>query len=452
MGTNSTATTSFGVSGRNGHDASAFYALRPAPVISDDAHINTVGDLGDGCVLGDSADMAMLPDACVALVITSPPYLVGKDYEVEATSGSVVGLPGSHSAHLVMLEAVFTECVRVLEPGGRIAINVANLGRKPYRSLANDVTRICEELGLLNRGEVIWRKAAGAGGSCAFGSWRSPRNPTLRDTTERVLLFSKGRFDRALTPAQRQDAGLPHRNRITADEFLAATIDVWDIPPASAKRVGHPAPFPVDLPARLIDLFTWEEDIVLDPFMGSGSTLVAAKQSGRRFVGFDTDPEYVNLARSRLADTAFAAPVPLVPMFKSLKAGAEEVLDDTGFVIDRVKPRLDGCEFTWIVSTDKNPDPVWVLTAGGGTIVTPGLQNPDTFWQTMGRIGVFNAAHTAGRVPTESRLLVLTAAMPNKGNQRALNAVLGDCVDVVLVADSCRLASLSQDWATPCRN
>ena len=303
MGTNSTATTSFGVSGRNGHDASAFYALRPAPVISDDDHINTVEDLGeDGCVLGDSADMAMLPDACVALVVTSPPYLVGKDYEVEASSGSVVGLPGSHSAHLEMLESVFSECLRVLEPGGRIAINVANLGRKPYRSLANDVTRICEGLGLLNRGEVIWRKAAGAGGSCAFGSWRSPRNPTLRDTTERLLLFSKGRFDRALTPSQRQAAGLPHRNRISADEFLAATIDVWDIPPASAKHVGHPAPFPVELPARLIDLFTWEDDIVLDPFMGSGSTLVAAKQSGRRFVGFDTDPEYVNLARSRLAD------------------------------------------------------------------------------------------------------------------------------------------------------
>ena len=188
-----------------------------------------------------------------------------------------------------MLHDVFAECVRVLEPGGRIAVNVANLGRRPYRSLSSDIIRILQdELGLLLRGEVVWQKAEGATGSVAWGSFRSASNPVLRDVTERVVIASKGRFDRARNVKQRSKEDLPHENTVTTDEFMEATLDLWRIDAEQATRVGHPAPFPVELPRRLIDLYSFKDDLILDPFLGSGSTLVAAMRAGRRGVGYDT--------------------------------------------------------------------------------------------------------------------------------------------------------------------
>ena len=299
----STATSSFGAGRREGHDSSAFYARFPAPDLSSDDRVKWADGFDEPQpLLGDSRSMDRLPDNCVALVVTSPPYFVGKEYE-EAVAGREV--PESYVEYLTLLRDVFGECVRVLEPGGRMAINVANLGRKPYRSLSADVIRILQDdLGLLLRGEIIWRKAKGASGSCAWGSWRSPANPVLRDVTERVVVASKGRFDRARTRPQRRADELPHKPTITRDEFMEATLDVWDIPPAHAGRVGHPAPFPVDLPARLIALYTYEQDLVLDPFMGSGTTLVAAVKARRRAVGYDIDPTYIELAKARIAESS----------------------------------------------------------------------------------------------------------------------------------------------------
>ena len=202
-----------------------------------------------------------------------------------------------------MLHGVFRECWRVLEPGGRIAVNVANLGRKPYRSLSADVTRILEgEIGFLMRGELIWRKGKGASGNCAWGSFMSAANPVLRDTTERVVVGSKKRFDRAIARKKRATLGLPHENSIAKAEFMEATIDVWEIRPASAKRIGHPAPFPVELPLRLVELYSYEGDTILDPFMGSGTTAVAAIRSSRHYVGYDTDPDYKRMAEVRIAN------------------------------------------------------------------------------------------------------------------------------------------------------
>ena len=108
----------------------------------------------------------------------------------------------------------------------------------------------------------------------------------VRDITERVVIASKGRFDRAKGRPERERSGLPSESTIDADEFMAATLDVWDIPPESARRVGHPAPFPVELPQRLIELYTYRDDLVLDPFLGSGSTAVAAARTGRRWAGY----------------------------------------------------------------------------------------------------------------------------------------------------------------------
>ena len=299
-----TATSQFGVSRRENHDASAFYERFPAPTLLDDSTVVEC-PVTDTIIVGDSRDLSAIPDNSIALVVTSPPYFAGKAYEAELGEGAV---PASYLDYLVMLRDVFAECWRVLEPGGRIAVNVANLGRKPYRSLAGDVTTVLQDdLGFLLRGEIVWIKAEGASGNCAWGSYASAANPVLRDLTERIVVASKGRFDRALTRAQRQKQGLPFENSIAPEDFMAWTLDTWRIAPESAKRVGHPAPYPVELPRRAIELFTYVGDTVLDPFMGAGQTAIAAVNTGRHYVGFDIDPAYVALAEGRIAVAREAA-------------------------------------------------------------------------------------------------------------------------------------------------
>jgi len=276
-----TVTSSFGTSAREGHDASAFYGRGLATVEfdADDVWAELPARLRNRVFERSSEAMVDLPDASVALMVTSPPYHVGKDYDTDT----------SYDEFLEMLHRVLAETHRVLEPGGRAAINVANLGRRPYLPLSHHVTAIMCDLGFHMRGEIIWRKAAGASGSCAFGSFRSAANPVLRDVHEYVLVFSKGRMDRVRRG----------ENTIGRDEFLRDTLSIWDIPPESARRVGHPAPFPVELPRRLIELYTFRGDVVLDPFMGAGATAVAAVETDRAWVGYEISRRYARLTRAR---------------------------------------------------------------------------------------------------------------------------------------------------------
>ncbi len=298
-----TATSDFGSGKRESHDSTSFYERFTPPVISGDERVERP-IVRDRLFHGDARLMTeeQVSDRSVALMVTSPPYFTGKEYETDMASGHV---PSSYVEYLQMLHDVLAVCLHKLEPGGRMAVNVANLGRKPYRSLSADVIAILQDdLGMLLRGEIIWQKARGAGGSCAWGSYRSPQNPVLRDVTERVVIASKGRFDRAVKRPAREQLGLPHEATIETDDFLEATIDVWEMPTASATRVGHPAPFPVDLPRRLIELYTYRSDLVLDPFIGSGTTAVAAVETGRHYVGFDTEQPYIDLANQRIAEAS----------------------------------------------------------------------------------------------------------------------------------------------------
>ena len=280
-----TSTASFGAGKREGHDASDFYARRMIQR-RDDAALGGVVpppvEVIDQLFCQSSEDMHQIPDNCVALMVTSPPYNVGKEYDQDLDLDDYLGF----------LDRVLRETFRVIEPGGRVAVNVANLGRKPYIPLNHFVASLLTDVGFDLRGEIIWQKAKGAGGSCAWGSWRSASNPTLRDIHEYVIVASKGSFGR-----QRKG-----EDTIGKDEFLDATVSIWDILPESARRVGHPAPFPVELPQRLIELYTYKGDLVLDPFIGSGSAAVAAVETGRHFVGFDLDPAYLEIAERRIRE------------------------------------------------------------------------------------------------------------------------------------------------------
>jgi len=281
-----TETSAFGSPGRRSHDSSKFYGGRlyegyrgpdSVKLIENEVPVKSL----DRIFCRSSENMAELPDNSVHLMVTSPPYNVGKEYDDDLTLDE----------YRAFLSRVWKEVYRVLVPGGRACLNVASLGRKPYLPLHAFMAEDMIEAGFLMRGEVIWNKASAAGTSTAWGSWQSAKNPTLRDVHEYILIFSKQAYSR--TPGEK-------KSTISKEEFLEYTKSVWSFGSESARKIGHPAPYPVELPSRCIKLYTFEGDVVLDPFIGSGTTAVSAKALGRHYVGYEVDNGYVELARRRL--------------------------------------------------------------------------------------------------------------------------------------------------------
>lgn len=286
---NGTKTSSFGSPGRINHDSSDFYNSRLYEGLPTEKKVKFI----ENPVLKENLDkvfckssehMDELPDNSVHLMVTSPPYNVGKEYDNNL----------SLKEYRDFLSRIWKEVHRVLVPGGRACINVANLGRKPYIPLHAFIIEDMQDIGFLMRGEVIWNKASSASPSTAWGSWLSPKNPVLRDVHEYILVFSKDTYSRVNLNNEKQT--------LSRDDFLELTKSIWTFNAESARKIGHPAPFPIELPLNCIKLYTFENDVILDPFIGSGTTAVAAIKSNRHFVGYDIDPEYIKIAEKRIKE------------------------------------------------------------------------------------------------------------------------------------------------------
>ena len=286
---NGTQTSAFGTPGRINHDSSKFYNSKIYEGLNNGKDVEYVENQIDPKNINkvfckSSEAMSELPDNSVHLMVTSPPYNVGKEYDENL----------SLKEYRELLKRVFKETYRVLVPGGRACINVANLGRKPYIPLHSYIIEDMQSIGFLMRGEILWDKGSSASPSTAWGTYLKANNPVLRDIHEYILVFCKDTFTR-LNPQKR-------KSTISKEEFLEFTKSVWKFAAERASKVGHPAPFPVELPYRLIQLYTFEDEIVLDPFVGSGTTCIAALKTKRKYVAYDIDKKYCDLAEKRIKE------------------------------------------------------------------------------------------------------------------------------------------------------
>ena len=287
-----TQTTSFGSIVRESHSSKKFYSSKLFEEFRVPENIEYVENEIPDNVLNrfyckSSESMEEIPDSSVHLMITSPPYNVGKEYDNDLTLDE----------YLALLTNVFGEVQKKLVTGGRACINIANIGRKPYIPLHAMVIEIMLDLGFLMRGEIIWDKSASGGGSCAWGSWMSASNPVLRDYHEYILVFSKDSYSKNRSQVK--------RDTIEHDDFIDWTRSIWTFPAVNAKNIGHPAPFPVELPHRLINLYSYEGDVILDPFCGSGTTAIAAIKNNRNYICYDINGDYIDLSQKRISNQKF---------------------------------------------------------------------------------------------------------------------------------------------------
>ena len=247
-------------------------------------------DFSNRIICGNSAEtLKKLPDNCVDLVFTSPPYNFGLDYEENSDAAD-------WESYFGQLFTVFDECVRVLTYGGRIIVNAQPLF-SDYIPSHHIISNYFMRKRLIWKGEILWEKNNYNCKYTAWGSWKSPSNPYLKYTWEFLEVFCKGDLKKPGEPANAD---------IRADQFKEWVVAKWSIAPERRmKDYGHPAMFPEELAKRAILLFSFRDDVVLDPFNGVGTTTAVAQRNGRRFLGIDIVPEYCATAKDRLTDALF---------------------------------------------------------------------------------------------------------------------------------------------------
>ena len=239
-------------------------------------------------ICADSLELLKkLPDNCIDIIFTSPPYNFGLEYDTHNDTAS-------WNAYYDMLFGIFKECIRVLKYGGRFVVNVQPL-YSDYIPAHHIISNFFIENKMIWKGEILWEKNNYNCKMCSYGSWKSPARPYLKYTWEFVEVYCKGDLKKA---GKTVDAD------ISAEEFKSWVVAKWSIAPERhMKEFGHPAMFPENLVERVLKLFSFKNDVVLDPFNGAGTTTVVAKKTGRRYLGIDISQEYCDTAEKRISDS-----------------------------------------------------------------------------------------------------------------------------------------------------
>jgi len=270
-------------------------------------------------ICGDALEtLRLFSDCSVHLAITSPPYNLDKPY---SNHNDLM----EYGQYLDWMRQVWKETKRILVTGGRLCINIGENKRQniTYPTYSAFIQQ-CVDLRMLYRGTVIWNKHSAAK-HCAWGSWNSCSNPHIVPRHEYIIVFSKGDW--------KLEGGSKNCD-LDKDEFMKFTRSIWVFAPESRKKIGHPAPFPEELPYRLIKFYSYKENVVLDMFAGSGTTGVVAKRLGRNFILVDNSMEYCKMAATRLErenqPSLFYSPAKKLHIitYEDLKSSADKIMSD----------------------------------------------------------------------------------------------------------------------------
>ena len=254
----------------------------------------------------DSKNMDELKSGEINLVITSPPYFDLKNYNKKNNHQNQIGDSITYADYLNDLNAVWKECIRTLSPDGKICINImpiflagneTKFKRRVTKTVITDIENYMYSTGEMYLHSLyIWDKRKIVRFS-SFGSYPYPPNIFSTMPYEWIIVFAK----EGKRKINKENKKL---SKISVEDWQNWAINsIWEMQPESSKRVGHPAPFPLELPMRLIKLYSFVGDVVLDPFVGSGTTLIAAHKLNRKSVGYDVNPEYINLANKRIQNS-----------------------------------------------------------------------------------------------------------------------------------------------------
>ena len=273
--------------------------------------------------ISDSRDMSVVSSNSVELVVTSPPYWQLKDYGHE----NQIGFGDSFEDYINNLNLVWQECIRILKPGCRLCINIGDqfaraiiYGRYKVISIQSEIIRFCETLGMDYMGTIIWRKVTNTnttGGAVIMGSFPYPRNGIVKIDYEYILLFRKPGKPPIPSEKQKKESAL------TTDEWNEYFSGHWNF--SGEKQNSHLAPFPVELPYTLIRMFTFPGETALDPFIGSGTTAIAAMQLGRNSIGFEINQECKKTIKRRMSGT------------KDLFSEPQEIVFENGSVVENIE-------------------------------------------------------------------------------------------------------------------